>query len=269
MIRRNGQKRYLLISQNEHAAISAHIASHWGNNIFAGPMPREEVVEAIASHHAGWSIQDDKPILNADKTPAAFYELPVQCYVRIWVASVSAASAQGGPMAGLLVSWHFTDLARHTPLDELEETVRLHLADFISAQRVRQADYCKALCLSPSMADYPPVPVTKRDLQAIYNFYLLRVCDWISFRLCDDNLTGQLCELAREPKWNGNKPIKLSWADKKTLCMTPWPLDVSSLPIKICGLSVPCGKYRRETDLLRVYEKAARESLSFSLSAPI
>ncbi|MHC4441270.1 MAG: DUF3891 family protein [Planctomycetota bacterium] len=269
MIRRNGQKRFLLISQNEHAAISAHIASHWGNDVFPAPKPRDAVIEAIASHNAGWSLEDDSPILNADHAPASFYELPHQCYIRVWVASVSAASAKGGPMAGLVVSWHFTDLARRVSKENLDEAVRLHLEDFVSAQRVRQTDYCKTLCLSPSMADDPPVPLTEKDLQALYNYYLLRVCDWISLQLCDDSIRDRSVEYACAPQWNGNEPIQLSWADKKTLCLTPWPLEVSSLLIRIKALSVPSGKYRRETDLLRVYEQAGRKTLSYSLSEPV
>jgi hypothetical protein len=118
------------------------------------------------------------------------------------------------------------------------------------------------------MADDPPVPVTTRDLRTLYNLYLLRVCDWISFQLCDHTLKGELRDLAYEPRWNGNGTIVCNWADEKTLCLSPWPLDVSRLPVTISALSIPCGKYRRESDLLRVFEQADQKTLSFSLSAP-
>jgi len=269
MIRRNGQDSFLLITQNEHASLSGKIASHWGNENFPYPEPRSEVVKAIETHDAGWSLHDDKPVLNSEKIPATFYEMPFQWYIRVWVASVSAAAARGGPMGGLLVSWYLTSLAKLAPIKELSEAVRLHLEDFLSAQHARQVDYCKTLCLSSSMYNDPPHPANGRDHGVMYNYYLLRICDLISLQLCSDAMPETIHELAFELSLDGPDTIKISRADEQTLCLEPWPLDVDTLPLKIQGLRIPNGRYRREVDLLRVCEQADKETLSFSLSAPV
>src|SRR5205809_3731 len=82
-----------------------------------------------------------------------------------------------GPMAGLVVSWHFTGLSHIAPINGENEAVQNMLQDFSAHQRARQLDYCGALGLSKSLADYPPIPVHQRDQDALYNLWVLRMCD--------------------------------------------------------------------------------------------
>ncbi len=265
MIRRNGPKGFLLITQNDHAALAAQIAAHWGNELFAAPDPREAVVTAIECHDAGWSIHDDKPFLNGQKIPASFYEMPVSAYVRVWVASVSAAAARGGPMAGLIVSWHFTGLSRFVPTQGQPEGVQNMLLDFAAAQHHRQEDYCDALHLSRSLANYPPMPLNERDAGAVYNLWVLRMCDWLSLLLCDDALPDALRDAPPVPEGVEAPAITACWKDRRTMCLEPWPLNVARLPVSVAGQRVPAGQYRREVDLIRVYEHSEAETLSYNL----
>jgi len=267
MIRRTDQDHYLLITQSDHAEISAQIAAEWGNGLFPPPKPRDEVLGAIECHDAGWSLHDDKPVLNHRKIPAAFYEMPYQWYVRVWVASIAAAAARGGPMGGLLVSWHFSQFARLAPLETLSEPVRLHLEDFIAAQYHRREDYCKILDLSRSMVDDHPVAKTKRDGDALYNYYLLKVSDWISLHLCDTDLPAWIREPVR-PFHDANvPPIKAKWINGDVLRLNPWPFGVSHLSIKINCIRIPGGTYRRDSDLLRVYQNADSQILQLTLGS--
>jgi hypothetical protein len=260
MIRRNGSKDFLLITQNEHAALAGRIAAAWGNDGFCEPAPRDEVVTAIERHDAGWSIHDDKPTLNREHIPAAFYEMPVCLFVRVWVASVSAAAA-AGPMAGLIVSWHFTSLARLAPLDGESEAVHNSLSGFLAAQHCRQLDYCCALRLSHSMAASPPSPLTEQDHKVLYNLWLLRTCDWLSLMMCDDELPFQSPPDAPP----GVGPLVVTRKDRRTLQLKPWPLKVPRLSVEIEGRKVPAGRYRSEADLLRVYAGAASRKISLNL----
>jgi hypothetical protein len=268
MIRRNGPKGFLLISQSDHAALAAQIATHWGNTLFPKPSPHDAVIAATECHDAGWSMHDDRPLLNEAKIPAAFYEMPVGSYIRIWVASVSAAAARGGPMAGLLVSWHFTALSQIVPAESSNEGLQNMLHDFAAAQQARRVEYCDALGLSKGCVQYPPAAASERDAEAIYNLWVLRMCDWLSLLLCDDGLPEPLREPPAVPPGCRANPITARWKNRQTLYLDPWPLQVGSLALDISGLRIPGGEYRRDADLLRVFEKAPTETLSFQLSSP-
>ncbi len=264
MIRRKASKGYLLITQNDHAEVAGRIAAHWGNQVFPVPSPRDAVVSAVECHDAGWSIHDDTPTLNEERRPASFYEMPVNWYTRLWVASVSAAAAQGGPMAGLIVSWHFTTLATLIPREDQADPVRNMLTDFMAAQHARRDDYCQALGLSRSMADCPPVASTREDHAAAYNWWLLRACDWLSLQLCD-------CELPEPmrapPSMNGptSAPLSARRTGDGNLVLEPWPLEVERLSLELSAKRVPSSRYRTQADLLRAYQCAPVEKLRYDL----
>ena len=229
------------------------------------PQPREAVVTAIEYHDAGWSMHDDKPTLNDAHEPATFYEMPVPLALRMWVGSVSAVAARGGPMAGLIVSWHFTTLAGLAPIPKEQESVQTLVAEFLVAQRARRVDYCNALGLSRSMAECPPRPVTIHDHEVVYNLWLLRMCDWLSLILCDDALP----EMVRRPPAPspGATAIATRWVVPGRLTIEPWPLAVPKLELSVIGRQAPFGPYRRNADLIRAYQQGIPEKLSFTVAA--
>lgn len=265
MIRRNGSTGYVLVTQCDHADIAARIAAQWGNGQFPIPQPQAAVVDAIECHDAGWSMQDDKPTLNRDHIPASFYELPFGSYLRIWVASVSAAAARGGAMAGLIVSWHFTTLAQLAPREGQDESVQSLVADFTAAQHARQADYCTALGLSRSLSDFPPQAQSQRDLDALYNYWVLRACDWLSLMVCGTSLPDFICRPPEPPVGTGLPSLTADWKDPHTLRVQPWPLKVPELAVSFSGARIPVGQYRRTADLVRVFAKSSRETLKFRI----
>jgi len=266
MIRRSGPDGHFLVTQNAHASVAAQIALHWGNSDFPVPKPKKAVVDAVACHDAGWSLHDSEPTLNAALMPATFYEMPAEYYGRVWVASIAAAAARGGPMGGLIVSWHFTSLARRSPTRKISDYAREVLDRFSRAQRGRQTDYCEALGLSRSLADYTPIAKTDRDRRALYNLDVLGVCDCISIMLCDNAMQEPLLgrvtiDLQSEPE----HPINAQWVDKACLRLSPWPLEIPELVLTIPGRYVPLNGYRCDEDLRRAYAEGPAQTIVLSL----
>lgn len=256
MIRRRGENGLLLVTQEDHARLAGRIAARWGNRRYAAPEPHEHVVSAVTRHDAGWSLHDGRPTLNGDHQPAAFYELPPETSVRMWVASVSAAAGCAGAMGGLLVSWHFSGLARHIPIEEQSEPVENLLRDFMCVQQARRRDYCGTLGLSAGLAETPEAPMTEDDRKAVYNFSVLRTCDWLSLYLCAGELPDCMMAARETLLPDEGGALNVQWLDEQTLGISPWLLKGHGLWLDVPGRFVPHGCYRSDADLRRVYGQA-------------
>jgi hypothetical protein len=127
MIRRDvrlndGAPGWMLISQIEHARISAQLASHaiesFGAVQRAGSSPtpaslRQEVLAAILHHDDGWAAWERAPRLDpARHRPLSFTELECGEALDIWTASIEAAAAFG-PLAAATVAGPFLRLLAH------------------------------------------------------------------------------------------------------------------------------------------------------------
>ena len=131
MIRRDirladGSAGWMLISQVEHARISAQLASHaiahfGGDSERAGSSPTpasspavcQEIIAAILHHDDGWAEWERAPRLDPElRRPLTFTELEPAEALAIWSASIEAAAAIG-PLAGSMVAGHFMRLLDH------------------------------------------------------------------------------------------------------------------------------------------------------------
>ncbi len=105
MIRRRQGNDLLLITQDDHAALSGRLAKHIGNKQFSMPSPFHLVIEGVSLHDCGWPLHDDHPTLNADGLPRNVFEMPPLLAVEVWGESSSRAAVVH-PYVGLLVSLH-------------------------------------------------------------------------------------------------------------------------------------------------------------------
>jgi hypothetical protein len=101
---RNGQ--LLLITQPDHAALSARLVSAWDLDSFAPVPSRETVLEAIAEHDNGWREIDAMPKVNPETSrPYDFMTLPTAVKQAIWPRGVRRL-AEMSPSAAALVARH-------------------------------------------------------------------------------------------------------------------------------------------------------------------
>lgn len=124
MIRRDviladGRRGWLLVSQVEHARLSAQLAAQCPLALPSGggaerPATGEvhaELLAAIEHHDDGWSEWERAPLLDPFyRRPLSFVELPAAEATAIWSRSIEFAR-QWGPLAGWVVAGHFLRLA--------------------------------------------------------------------------------------------------------------------------------------------------------------
>jgi hypothetical protein len=117
MIRRevqlpDGSAGWILVSQIEHARISAQLAEHCVGR-FSSPelaAVRDEVLAAILHHDDGWADWERAPEIDLKfGRPRSFMELRVSDAIDVWSMSIASAEDQG-PLAAWMVAGHFARL---------------------------------------------------------------------------------------------------------------------------------------------------------------
>lgn len=118
MIRReltfaDGVKRWLLISQVEHARLSGVLADKCIGKFGGGDRSldsvRQELLSAIYHHDEGWREWEHAPRLDPQGRPLSFLELSVEEALLVWNRSIAAA-AEIGELAAWAVAGHFSAL---------------------------------------------------------------------------------------------------------------------------------------------------------------
>ncbi len=96
-----------LIVQADHAALAGEMASKSANPYL--PKLESEIIQAIAVHDDGWKQIDD-PSKRSGRPLSFFEEAPAEIF-RAWKDSIASAT-RIAPIAGILVSEHFSRIAR-------------------------------------------------------------------------------------------------------------------------------------------------------------
>jgi hypothetical protein len=126
---------YWLITQPDHAALSGAIAAALGPPLL--PQLSFEVVQGIAMHDDGWAPFDAQVTLT-DGRPFSFLDFLPKDFLRAWSESIAGAEKLA-PIAGAMVSGHFSRLGKHRlewGIDGAEDCALLR--DFLEHEQARQ-----------------------------------------------------------------------------------------------------------------------------------
>ncbi|HCK42401.1 MAG TPA: hypothetical protein DHW22_12310 [Planctomycetaceae bacterium] len=253
MIRREihfpGKKpHWLLISQKEHARVSAMMAdrclSEFGQSVARDDLValRAELLAAIVHHDDGWVPWDAAPHLDTKHhRPPSFREMRLEDVLPIWTSSIKTAAAEG-PLAGLTVAGHFIAL-----LEASEKEFKSALA------RDWQQDM--AALRDKWFADWQGVHPTLPTLQLAAEALLwLQLFDVASLWLCSA-CPGQ-DEQFHQPLENYHfAPDSLLQTRFRTLdqpghvTFIPWRLDVPELLLEADGQIIPIREYHNMSEL--------------------
>ena len=248
----DGGPGWALISQIEHARISALLASHCRGR-FARSNPsliRDEVLVAIAAHDDGWREWDEAPRLDAEHgRPLSFMELALEDSTAIWSKSIAAA-VEIGPLAAWMVSGHFIRLLEHSEHARFDPVANAWLAD-VGARR----DAWFAKWRSYDLESREPV-VAAEALEWLWAFdeaslWFCRQCPLgrdaqqnaaVAYLVgagtpVEMELTGAGAAAAGDPQWG------VAHAE-------PWRFDVASLEFEVDALLVPARRYDSPQQLL-------------------
>lgn len=246
MIRRDyhpvsGNAGWALVSQVEHARLSGEMAAAWGSPAFP-PLPhRQQMLPAIVHHDDGWAVWERRPGVDpANGWPLNFTEMPLAESLAIWQRSIDTA-AGFGPLAGYMVSGHFSALLRHQ--NAWQRVPAVH-ADAARAFLVEQ-DHCRAEWLDQWQRQSPSQTAAAAETA----LHWLQFFDALSLWLCTARRTephelpvpsdGEL-RLTPEPD---DSP------DRERIRLDPWPFSQAELRLSLAARVVPIARYSTPDEL--------------------
>jgi hypothetical protein len=256
MIRRDarladGAAAWILISQVEHARISAQLADHCLGRFHSRAIGeiREEVLAAIRHHDDGWLHWELSPRLHVEpRRPVSFMELETDEALSIWSRSIERAATEGS-LAGWMVAGHFCRL-----LDKFggpdREPVTRQWCEQMQKQRAAWLDAWRQ-----TDRNLHSIELADEALQWLWTF------DEVSLWFCcrcpsaGDRLTS-----AVQPNRVGRgSPIEMELAVPSSRAAAeprgsavgkPWRFDAPSLALETCALIVPAIRYENSAEML-------------------
>lgn len=242
MIRRDGSaaeqtpRRWILISQIDHACLSGQLAEHWGAGGFAPLLPRDELLWAIYHHDDGWRQWELAPDVDPTSgVPRTFTEMELADSLAIWTASIEIARSQGN-LAAYLVAGHFCALARRSAAWRKHDRRWPEAEQFLARFDRLAANWCQAW-----QAENPSANTPERARQALA---LVQFFDAFSLWFCCAPASGP--DRVETP---AGPVLTLTPADPGGVKLAPWPLNVECLNLEVPGRAVPVGHYRDRADL--------------------
>jgi hypothetical protein len=261
MIRRDidlgdGRALWLLVSQVEHARLSAVLAERCLDRF--GPVTaeidsvRSELLQAIARHDDGWADWEARPGLDPQLgRPLSFRELPLDETLANWDGSIRSA-AEVGPLAAWAVAGHFAGLLRSSKSD-FDQAV-------LSAWLSKIAQQRDAWLATWQQQD----PALHSQQLADEALQWVRAFDAMSLWICSVCPFGGVEVLQWSEGYHigpgESLDIRLaadSTADiseRGVVTVDPWRFDAPQLEIEASGYVVPVREYQNTDELLAVYE---------------
>jgi hypothetical protein len=258
--------------QEDHAELAAQFAAHWGNQRFSRLRPYQTMVFATTFHDSGYRDFEGNPPMNVDKgRPYAhreevpnFEAIELKAYARNadWVASHDL-------YAGLLVSMHRTGLWQNRYSIFTEPSGRLRqrsqaVQDAKREMEAKQAEIKKQIAIH--RAGF--------EIELAYNYMALQIFDLLSLYFCCDGYANE-----NDFKEYAIAPVPLSYDSNQTVRLTikpngagsvsfdPYPFDVSPLKVSARTRIIAPPTEKSEAACVDAYHKAARQLLTFEISA--
>jgi hypothetical protein len=225
MIVRPAGSSQLLITQPDHAALSAHIMREWRAGGFADNPRRDAILLAIGEHDNGWRDVDAAPIVDeATGRIHDFVSAPDPIKRAIWPRGVERLAY--APYSAALVAQHAVHVYRHKR-DDAEWTP---FFGEMEALRDRHLGIAR-LEMKDLLADYP----------------FVRIGDLASLTFCNG--------------WTEQKVDDVSYAiryDGTRLTISPDPFEGSQAPIEVRARELPSQPFRSSSQAQAAFEESRK-----------
>jgi hypothetical protein len=273
MLRFEEYRGWWLVTHPEHAHLAGEFANRWGNDQFASPEPREQVLRGIYSHDDGRRSRDAEPVITRQgKTAAfsselvgkysAFEEIDLTAYLAVRREAVQLM-ATVDPYAAILISMH-----THNLLSERADrsTIRANelqwLDAFLEEQMTLQRALREQLIAERWMAlEY----LTPESL--LKHFQLLQACDNLSLLSCVDFDGDATLLHPFAMKDGGATAIKVKRVGERAFRLTPYPFAESDLSFTFSARHVPRKTFASSEELRGRLNSAQAVDFFVSVSA--
>jgi hypothetical protein len=260
MIRRDirladGAAGWMLISQIEHARVSAELAAQCTVDLYAAL--RDEVLAAIRHHDDGWAAWERNPRLDPERgKPLSFTEIEPAEAIAIWNGSIAAAESAAGALAAWLVAGHFMRLVERSE-DARAAPDLLAWQEQTAARRAAWLATWRARDLQMSLAT-----AAEAALQWVWTF------DEVSLWLCCTCQPDRPIPCAPEPYRAGQGTpleMELNPSADGAATITPWRFGPDPVAVAIDGCTVPVARYRTAEEL---WAAAVPQRITWRLAPP-
>jgi hypothetical protein len=258
MLLRRAGDAVIAIGQPAHAWVSGQLARAWGNELFGGLDPREEVCLAAEQHDVGMAAWDAAPTLNPQTgLPHSFVEMPLEEHARLWSHAYELLLPQSR-YAALLVSMHGTSLYEMRDLGKLAEREVALVREYLAGQRTVQEHLLDKLREDPVTAPAAAEHVVTRNRRLLWSWdaFSLALClDWAPYTLRGVPAGGGRIDVDLTPT-----------RDERTLVVQPWPFATDDVRLRCEGRRLD-GRFRDEREMRTALAAASWETLELRLVA--
>lgn len=254
MIRREAENGFLLITQDDHAALAAEIMEHWGNENFTEPEPRDEIIYAINVHDSGWREWDSMPKVDlATGHPANFMEMSTEDQSHIWERCYASA-LQDHPYAAGLIALHFARFNQRTLDKDPGDKNALRL----KGELEKVVDDKLGIELTGySLYDVP------REIKV--NLKLLQIGDIISLTLCHGWKSIEIDDAPID--YSGHsKDLKIESSDGFKFTIEPYPFRESELNFSILSTRLIGSSFKSDAEYRIALKESQQERLYFRIT---
>ena len=270
--------RLLLILQTDHSRVAGLLAAHWGNDQFAKLRPYGSMVLAAQEHDSGWWDWEIKPSVNEQGYPSDYIGSIKHLGQGVWLdlyrraierlASCDLYAAYFVSMHGEALLTQGMGLLPSMPDYRNDSAVQ----SFIAEQKAPRTRW-----LAQLQTDAVPRELIQEP-QLWTNFKLMEVFDQFAQFVCNrypfnsqarkNGPTNQLSNIP-VPVTDGESDVTLTIdvQNEREAIVSPYPFDVSPLPVSFEGRLVPNRSYSKQEEFLEDFYKAERIGISYTLKA--
>jgi hypothetical protein len=272
MLRLESATGWWLTTHPDHARLAAAFAEHWGNDLFATPEPRAQVLKGIAVHDDGWAARDATPQITRQGKPSAFStelvgkysafeEIDLADYLAVRDRAVRLVAEQDA-YAALLVSMHTYNLLTERADRSTIVPEQLPLLDsFLAGQKSLQQRLLGRLQDDPGLA-----PEEKSRMRIEDNFRLLQATDNLSLLSCVNYDKAATLLHPLRLKDGGTATVAVEALGERIFRLAPYPLDVSPLTVEFPARHVAWKVFAEAEWLQERYAEAEVEKLSVTIT---
>jgi hypothetical protein len=270
--------RLLLILQTDHSRVAGLLAAHWGNDQFTKLRPYGSMVLAAQEHDSGWWDWEIKPSVNEQGYPSDYIGSIKHLGQGVWLdlyrraierlASRDLYAAYFVSMHGEALLTQGMGLLPSMPDYRNDSAVQ----SFIAEQKAPRTRW-----LAQLQTDAVPRELIQEP-QLWTNFKLMEVFDQFAQFVCNrypfnsqarkNGPTNKLSNIP-VPVADGESDVTLTIdvQNEREAIVSPYPFDVSPLPVSFEGRLVPNRSYSKQEEFLEDFYKAERIGISYTLKA--
>jgi hypothetical protein len=277
--RRDGQLK--LVTQPDHGRLAGALAEQWGNAEFEPAALQATLIYTAAYHDDGWQALDAGPVWEPhQQRPAHFLEVPLPVVTAAYTDGVDAMY-EAAPLAGALVSMHFTGFFRSRwGMDDAPHVDHPDVPGIVTHEEQR-----KTRAIRDSWPADQPRADFERDIW--HSYEILQVLDLLSLFICLVDLSRESTAethvmartlfsidqeptrrtILRAPRTNGGDRVDLtvSLTAPNVVAVDPYPFADAEISVEVPARVLEDRPYTSADEAAEAYRAAPVETHELSV----